>query len=78
MIDHSEDFVKYEESAGSDQESSGSGAENEEEVSSVVYVSDPFDYTGYFENLQVIGIVLCSLIVAFGVFNAFVHGILRK
>lgn len=76
MNNESEDLK--EESAGSDHESGGSGAENEEEVSSVVYVSDPIDYSGYYENLQVIGIVLCSLIVAFGVFNAFIHGVLRK
>lgn len=69
--------VKEEESSGS---SSGSGGSdnNEEEVSSVVYVSDPIDYSGYLENLQTIGIVLCSLIVAYAVFNAFIHGVFRK
>lgn len=69
--------VKEEELSGS---SSGSGeSENYEETeSTTVYVSDPIDYSGYFENLQVIGIVLCSLIVAYAIFNAFIHGVLRK
>lgn len=74
-VDHEE--LKEEEFSDS---SSGSGESenNEETESSTVYVSNSIDYTGYLENIQVIGIVLCSLIVAYAIFNAFIHGVLRK
>ena len=76
MNDEREEVME-EESSGS---SSGSGESenNEETESTTVYVSNSVDYSGYFENIQVIGIVICSLIVAYGVFNAFIHGVLRK
>lgn len=61
-----------------DPEDNSEGLNDEEEVSSQILISDPIDYTGYFENLQTIGIVLCALIVAYGVFNAFIHGVIRK
>ena len=45
-----------------------------DEFFSETLVSDPFDYSSYFENLQTIGILICSLIIAQALFLGFVLG----
>lgn len=53
------------------------GVESDEEILTQYVVTDPIDYTGYFENLQTIGILICSLLVAYGVAFAFFKGLKR-
>lgn len=54
-----------------------SEVESDEEIFTQYVVTDPIDYTGYFENLQTIGILICSLLVAYGVAFAFFKGLKR-
>ena len=50
---------------------------NEEESQSTVITYDPIDYTGYFENLQTIGIFISALLVAYGLAFAFFKSFIR-
>lgn len=53
--------------------------ENDESQNSetVVYIENPIDYSGYFENLQTIGIFISALLVAYGLAFAFIKGFKR-
>ncbi len=51
--------------------------ETTEQTQSVVYVENSIDYTGYFENLQTIGIFISALLVAYGLAFAFFKGFKR-
>lgn len=51
--------------------------ETTEPTESVVYIENSIDYSGYFENLQTIGIFICALLVAYGLAFAFFKGFKR-
>ena len=58
----------------SEETSENENTENEETSASVVYIENSVDYSGYFENLQTIGIFICGLLVAYGIAFAFFKG----
>lgn len=49
-------------------------SEENETAETVVYIDNLIDYTGYFENLQTIGIFISALLVAYGLAFAFFKG----
>lgn len=49
-------------------------SEEYETAETVVYIDNLTDYTGYFENLQTIGIFISALLVAYGLAFAFFKG----
>ena len=49
-------------------------SKDNETAETVVYIDNLTDYTGYFENLQTIGIFISALLVAYGLAFAFFKG----
>lgn len=49
-------------------------SEENETAETVLYIDNLTDYTGYFENLQTIGIFISALLVAYGLAFAFFKG----
>ena len=49
-------------------------SEENETAETVVYIDNLTDYSGYFENLQTIGIFISALLVAYGLAFAFFKG----
>ena len=68
QLDQEELDQAAEDSADSDQE------ESDETAETVVYIDNLTDYSGYFENLQTIGIFISALLVAYGLAFAFFKG----